>query len=393
MSTDPVGMLAKVAMDLNLTGDQVRIAAAIVERRRAGTTLGEVIGQIEQRTGQQVAGRYPQGRRAILDGRAGVDGVVEAVPGFAGLPLDDFTTARVQPLVERIRRISAYSMRSTHGAISGAPENALGRGAARQYVWAATAIGRALVAHNILVSNPMIGLVAPSLAGPSREPNLTDQEVIDYARAILTGSDDPELDAVMFALFRTTGVRSSEIGTLPLAQTDASAGRMTVFGKGGHNAPVPASRPLLARARELHRARCPRCGGDTSKPCTGTLLVGRKGRRVPTNRVNAWSRRVHESCPWAVGHKIQVHVLRHRLARMLRDQYNGDSIIVTLFLRHGLGRHGAAARYMHTDRTDEWGVRVRAAEALFGPLDDWPRLPEWSLLGPWLISAPEGPPS
>ena len=121
-------------------------------------------------------------------------------------------------------------------------------------------------------------------------------------------------DAAMLELIYSSGLRVSELVTLPLRAVDAEVGLIHVRGKGDKERLVPVSetavtliRRYLREARVLH---------DPSGEVPEVFLSRRGG---PMTRQNLWQRLQRYAKQAGVPGKVSPHVLRHSFATHLLE--------------------------------------------------------------------------
>lgn len=242
-------------------------------------------------------------------------------------------------------------------------------------VRAARWVANIMVAEGWLSSNPLLGLKTPHRIGNTRDNVFTDDELCDYCSAVLRRCDDKLLAALVWTTLRVSAVRNDEVVRLRVGGVQLGPSYFTVLGKGSHHRQVPMHRPVLeAAVRRALRKR-----GDGGP---GASLWPSRGGSFSGGSFDAWTTYLKAVHPWACGHEIGPHMLRHTAARRVKERY-GHSDVTALYLGDSLKTTlGTVAEYIHSPYVDDVAIRRTVVEEVFGPLDGWPRLPESPILQP-----------
>jgi integrase/recombinase XerD len=121
-------------------------------------------------------------------------------------------------------------------------------------------------------------------------------------------------DAAMIELLYSSGLRVSELVTLPRRAVDPEVQILKVRGKGDKERLVPmADRALELMVRYLRDAR-PHHDPDASQP---EVFVSRRGTAM--TRQNFWQRLRQHAQRAGIPGKVSPHVLRHSFATHLLD--------------------------------------------------------------------------
>jgi integrase len=186
-------------------------------------------------------------------------------------------------------------------------------------------------------------------------------------------SDDPVLDALLWVIARVAALRLVEALGLSEAGTKPQRPSVTVAGKGSQIREMPVHFPVLQLALELSAQRPGRH--------LNRLFRTRRGHPVAVGRVEDWSTHLHQECSWAAGHEARLHVLRHTTAQAIEARGGARSDGAALYLGHKLQVSlGTIATYLGLTEHKLWTLRTALAVNTFGPLEDWPRLPENDVL-------------
>ncbi|MGY1608467.1 tyrosine-type recombinase/integrase [Geodermatophilus sp. SYSU D00700] len=393
MELDRIAVALDLATSLGLTPEDLRQLAVL---REAGLpTLRQALHQLEDRGFAPAAARYPDGRRRVLDGDAGLGGGT-ALTAYGDLPYTELTQARLEKDTAILHRLVG-DHEVARAAARGRPlavgdPRLAGHGAAEQYVRAARAIDRDLVRGNFRSGPQLDRLRAPDRPGPGREKALEDDELRQYLHVVLTASRDPELDALLWVVARVAALRLTELLVLSRTGTKLARPSVTVAGKGSRAREMPVHTPVLRAVLALSDARPGgqrpsghRSGGERPGRSGDALFRTVAGVPVTTGRFEDWSARLHRACEWARGHEIRVHALRHSTAVAVAARGGAHSDGAALYLGHAPGTHlGTVAHYLGLDTPHLWLIRTTLAARTFGPLDRWPDLPENDVLTDFL---------
>lgn len=170
---------------------------------------------------------------------------------------------------------------------------------------------RYLVRDGHLKSDPSALVRAPKFLAPL--PIVLTEAQVDR----LLSTPDQALplglrDAAMLEVLYATGLRVSELVSLPLANVDAEVGLVKVRGKGSKERIVPiGERALLLVGRYLAEVR-PQHDPDRR---SRALFVSRLGG--PMTRQNFWQRLVKWAAAAGFTGNLSPHVLRHSFATHL----------------------------------------------------------------------------
>ena len=139
-------------------------------------------------------------------------------------------------------------------------------------------------------------------------------------------------DAAMIETLYATGLRVTELVTLPWRALDPRMGIVRVIGKGDKERLVPLGEQALALIRQYVAEARPSL--DPTGRCP-TLFVSRRGRAM--TRQNFWQRMRKYAVEAGISGKVSPHVLRHSFA--------------THLLEHGADLRSLQAMLGHADIT------------------------------------------
>ena len=171
-----------------------------------------------------------------------------------------------------------------------------------------------------------------SLPAPRRAMPLPKALAAPQVRALLAAPDTATplgcRDAAMLELLYSTGLRVTELTTLPLAQVDTVGRLLRCTGKGGRERVVPFGGPaaeLLRRWCEIVRPALARAGGDQ------TCFLSQRGRRLSRSWVFRLVRRYGRQA--GLARPTSPHALRHSFATHLLEG-GADLRVVQELLGH-----------------------------------------------------------
>ena len=170
---------------------------------------------------------------------------------------------------------------------------------------------RFLVQEGLLERDPTARVRAPRFV--TGLPVVLSMDQVDGLLAAPDRSSPLGLrDAAMIELMYSTGLRVSELVTLPVTALDAERGLVLAHGKGGKSRLVPTGRRAVhLLERYLVEAR-PHHDPQGRSPA---LFVGRRGQAM--TRQNFWQRLRRWAATAGISGKVSPHVLRHSFATHL----------------------------------------------------------------------------
>ncbi len=212
---------------------------------------------------------------------------------------------------------------------------------------------RFLVRENLLEDDPTTLVDAPRFPAPL--PVVLSQSQVEALLAAPDRSDPLGLrDAAMIELLYSTGLRVSELVSLPRASVDPQMGLLRVRGKGDKERLVPTGDEALhLMVRYLREAR-PHHDASGRAP---EVFVGRRGERM--TRQNFWQRLQRWAAVAGIPGKVSPHVLRHSFATHLLE-HGADLRHLQAMLGHA--DIGTTQIYTHVTR-----ARLQALHARYHP--------------------------
>lgn len=161
-------------------------------------------------------------------------------------------------------------------------------------------------------------------------------------------------DAAMIELLYATGLRVSELVSLPKAAVDGDIGVLRIRGKGDKDRLVPVGDVALdLMVRYLREARPLHDPANLSPQ----VFVNRRGKRM--TRQNFWQRLSDYGAAIGIRGKVSPHVLRHSFATHLLE-HGADLRSLQAMLGHA--DIGTTQIYTHVTRT-----RLQALHTKFHP--------------------------
>lgn len=333
---------------------------------------------------QRIRHSYPQGYRAFLDGRP-ASGTVAALEGFGDRRISALTLGAVRAGMQQYQDLVRSDMHAPGRKEMAGRGPRDGAGAAEQYCRAARGIDRLVFEHQLTNGLRLTALSPPQRPEPARSKALDDDELRAVAKVVLTTSEDPALDVLVWMFLRTLALRPAELCHLTFASVNLSRGAMTIVGKGGTVREMPAHLPVLRAAWQLMSERNPGGSGPFFRTADGRTIV--TGRHFDT-----WATHIHAQLEWTGGLRIGVYPLRHTAGHLI-DELTSSETLVGLWLGHKHpDRSRASTVYSHDDNPQaNWRDRRLLGAFLWGPLDQWPLLLEWDLLVPYLPLVTDDP--
>lgn len=384
MERDLVQLATAMLRPLNLNRAQIR---AVAERLIHGIpTLAVLIAPLPPDQVAEIKRKYKQGWQVLLNGLQPEHGL-PGMPGFADRPIDDLITPNVTSLAALYQQHVQADQAEKDKTRPGGPF--AGRGprdgyrAAGQVVYAARQIVALLLQHGKITGTPLAGLKVPPGPGPARDRALTLVERRQWCRIVVLHDPDPVLAAITWILWVMYGLRDVEVERLKEVDLNVARACLVVVGKGGGRRELPLHRPLARFIHDVMAARPHAPNGQLLRSPTGHPVTGRTWDR--------WSVLLRKHAPWAQGFRIGPYALRHTAARQPR-KHGYDTAATGRLLGHTPRETTATYTFDWTD-LGTWDDAVDMIEALYGPLDGWPHLPENDVLGPVLgLDLPLPPP-
>ena len=208
---------------------------------------------------------------------------------------------------------------------------------------------RWMLTENLLADDPSVLIGAPRVG--RRVPTVFSEAQVE---AILAAPSDVDplgvRDRAMIELMYATGLRVTELVTLPLKGVHLEGGFLRVRGKGNKERMVPMGDVARDRLVEYLRDVRPPSGD-------GPVFLSRLGRAM--TRQNFWERLVRYARLAGLRGKVSPHVLRHSFATHLLN-HGADLRVVQAMLGHA----DISTTQIYTHVTRE---RLKAVHAQFHP--------------------------
>lgn len=184
---------------------------------------------------------------------------------------------------------------------------------------------RFLMLDGHIKADPSADIARPQ--GGQKLPRfLTQEEMERLLEAPDTTTDEGVRDRTLFELLYATGLRVTELVTLPLANVDVDSGVLHCFGKGSKQRRIPIGRSAVSWLLRYQAARRVLLAGRESP----RLFVGYLGR--PISRQNVWSL-LKRAAEKAGVEGVSPHVLRHSFATHMLE-HGADTRSVQAMLGH-----------------------------------------------------------
>jgi integrase/recombinase XerD len=213
---------------------------------------------------------------------------------------------------------------------------------------------RYLLKEKLVEADPTARVRAPRFPAPLPKV-LTERQV----EALLAAPDRLTplglRDAAMIEVLYATGLRVSELVSLPLAAVDVEVGVLRIRGKGDKDRLVPIGDLALELTIRYRREARPLHDPDGSRP---EVFLNRRG--TPMTRQNFWQRlKVYGTSAGIRWELVTPHVLRHSFATHLLE-HGADLRSLQAMLGHA--DIGTTQIYTHVTRT-----RLQQLHARFHP--------------------------
>jgi integrase/recombinase XerD len=172
---------------------------------------------------------------------------------------------------------------------------------------------RFLVAEGLVEDDPTVLVGAPKFTSPL--PTVLGSSQVE---ALLDAPDRStplgSRDAAMIAVLYSSGLRVTELVTLPWRNVDAQTGLIRVLGKGDKERLVPIGERALNAIRTYLQT-----GRPALDPANGASALFVSNRGSAMTRQNFWTRIRHYARLAGIPGKVSPHVLRHSFATHLLE--------------------------------------------------------------------------
>ena len=184
---------------------------------------------------------------------------------------------------------------------------------------------RFLLLDGHIKADPTADIARPQ--GGQKLPRfLTQEEMERLLEAPDTTTPEGVRDRTLFELLYATGLRVTELVTLPAGNVDVDSGVLHCFGKGSKQRRIPIGRSAVSWLLRYQAARRLLLAGRESQ----RLFVGYLGR--PLSRQNVWAL-LKRAAEKAGVKGVSPHVLRHSFATHLLE-HGADTRSVQAMLGH-----------------------------------------------------------
>jgi integrase/recombinase XerD len=184
---------------------------------------------------------------------------------------------------------------------------------------------RFLLLDGHIKADPSADIARPQ--GGQKLPRfLTQEEMERLLEAPDTSTPEGVRDRTLFELMYATGLRVTEVATLPAASVDVDGGVLQCSGKGSKQRRIPVGRSAVSWLLRYQSARRALLAGRESP----RLFVGYLGR--PLSRQNVWAL-LKRAAEKAGVEGVTPHVLRHSFATHMLE-HGADTRSVQAMLGH-----------------------------------------------------------
>jgi integrase len=271
--------------------------------------------------------------------RVGADPVPVEEKLFAGIGDMRVSDVRVSHLTEvlnwcmrraelnaeraKLRR-DAKGLPVAQSNLDGARRNAVG---AMRYFFNA-AVSEHVIEHD---RNPATRLKKPGKGHGNRRA-FTQPEYSELWQTIVSGGDDPALDALLWETVFITGARREGLINLSLRDLDSERCSLWLDEKNGDVEEQPATHDLLERLIAFANSRGSVDGPDPVFAFKTKDARGRP-RRITDRRFDTIHARIQKALPWAARLGVTMHWGRHHAITTI-ERVSGSEAVAGRFARH-----------------------------------------------------------
>lgn len=160
---------------------------------------------------------------------------------------------------------------------------------------------------------------------------LTEAQLAEVWTTVMTGGDDPELDALLVETVLVTAARRDGLLNLTLGRLDRDRATVWLFEKGGFLTEQPATVGLVDALEQFARSRgasrdddpvfCAKLGANASGP-----------RAITSRRFDTLHTRIQKQLPWADKLGLTIHWIRHHAITQVDRQFG--PAVAARYARH-----------------------------------------------------------
>jgi integrase len=206
-------------------------------------------------------------------------------------------------------------------------------GARRNAVGAMRFFFKAAVAEHVIEQdrNPAPTLKKPRKGHGNRRA-FTQTEYSELWKTIVSGGDDPALDALLWETVFVTGARREGLINLSVRNIDLARCTLWLDEKNGDVEEQPATHDLLTRLLAFAESRGSVEGPD---PVFAFKTLDSRGRprRITDRRFDTIHARIQRALPWAARLRVTVHWGRHHAITTI-ERVSGSEAVAGRFARH-----------------------------------------------------------
>lgn len=228
-------------------------------------------------------------------------------------------------LVSRRRTVTAADPADVEAYAASLAAEGMSRATQMRRLSAVRQFHRFLYGEQIAPDNPAAGVASPRRARPL--PDVLSHKEVEAMIAVAQaaserGSPSQRLKALrvscLVELLAATGLRISELVSLPFRTANAAEGVLSIRGKGGRERLVPVSSRARA-AMAAYAAAVKAQAADTGRPLPRYLFASRAGDAPMTRQAAALDLKTLALKAGVDPARVHPHVLRHAFATRLVD--------------------------------------------------------------------------
>ncbi len=226
-----------------------------------------------------------------------------------------------------LKRLDRVNLELVHGFLEEARQNQISHRSNARRISALKSFFTFLTAEKIISLNPFIAIDLPR-SGKSLPKALTVDEVSRLLQPSPIKSPLHLRNTAMLYLLYSTGLRVSELISLPLGSCNLSACFLRVIGKGNKERLIPFGEPAKEKLEEyLEKGRPYILKGKRSN----TIFITNRGKGM--TRLRFWQITQNSARASGIDKSISPHMLRHSFATHLLA-HGADLRAVQLMLGH-----------------------------------------------------------
>lgn len=179
-------------------------------------------------------------------------------------------------------------------------------------------------------TNPAADVTKPPKELGNRRA-FTEDELLELWGVVISGGDDPELDALLVETVLVTGARRGGLKALSVRDLDVDRATVVLHEKGGRVDEQPATRDLVVRLAAFAEARGSLRPEDPVFNFADAITLGRP-HRITDRRFDYLHQRIQEALPWADRLGVTSHWCRHHSITQIERV--SSAAVANTFARH-----------------------------------------------------------